>query len=109
MNSAYSVTIKNGQSTATIPIEYERKRRRRLVLRVYPRTARVVFSVPLHTPEDYAADFLQKHLPWLEKQLQKVLPFCRPGILICPGTLFITSGGLCRWCACRAQKTGRRL
>jgi predicted metal-dependent hydrolase len=78
MKQDYQITVTCGGDTYTIPIEYERKRRRQLILRVYPRTARVVFSVPLNTPDSYALDFFNQHTLWLERQLEKILPLLAP-------------------------------
>lgn len=71
----YQLTIKIQEQEINVPIICEYKKRKSLMLKVYPKTATVLFSMPKNTPKDYAKAFLQKHIPWLEKQLQKVLPY----------------------------------
>ncbi|MDR3349627.1 MAG: M48 family metallopeptidase [Acidaminococcales bacterium] len=92
MDPDYRLAVTSGGDTYTIPIEYERKRRRQLILRVYPKTARVVFSVPLNTPDAYARDFFNRHKPWLEKQLQRILPLLAPKHTYLPGDVFYYLG-----------------
>ncbi len=58
----------------TIEIEVERKRRKTLVLRVFPESGRALLSLPVNTPVAYARAFLEKRLPWLEDKLREVLP-----------------------------------
>ncbi|MDR2005819.1 MAG: M48 family metallopeptidase [Acidaminococcales bacterium] len=92
MNQDYRLTVTSGGATYTIPIEYERKKRRQLILRVYPKTARVVFSVPFNTPDAYALDFFDRHKLWLEKQLQKILPLLPPKHTYLTGDVFYYLG-----------------
>ena len=92
MKRDYQITVTCSGGTHIIPIEYERKRRRKLILRVYPRTARVVFSVPLNTPDAYALDFFRQHTLWLEKQLQKILPLLPPRHTYSSGDCFYYLG-----------------
>ena len=69
----HMTVLKNGE-IYNIPVECERKKRKTLVLRIYPQTAKILFSMPLHTPDDYAKAFFEKNKPWLQKQLEKILP-----------------------------------
>jgi predicted metal-dependent hydrolase len=74
----YAVTVDSEGVTYRVPVEYERKKRRGLVLRVYPRTGRVVFSLPLKTPESYARAFFAAHTAWLTAKLRQIIPRLPP-------------------------------
>ncbi len=57
-----------------VPIEIVKKRRKTLVLRIFPDSGRVLLSAPLNTPTDYIRDFVTKREDWLRKQLLNILP-----------------------------------
>jgi len=71
----YQLTVKINEQEIQVPIICEYKKRKSLMLKVYPKTAKILFSMPRNTPDDYAQAFLQKQKPWLQGQLQKVLPY----------------------------------
>ena len=74
MKKDYNVMVEVDGETKVIAIEWERKRRKTLVLRVYPQSGRVLFSIPLATPKSYAEQFLLERQDWLKNQLIKILP-----------------------------------
>lgn len=68
-----NLVVQGSQHEIDIVCEY--KKRKNLMLRVYPKTAQVLFSIPYNTPKEYALAFLQKQKRWIENQLEKVLPY----------------------------------
>ncbi len=74
MITKLSVQVEQQNNIYQIPIDFERKKRKNLVLKVYKTTGRILLSVPLNTPEEYAKEFLHKQTEWLQKQMQKILP-----------------------------------
>lgn len=77
MTKNYNLTIVKDGEIYNIPVEWERKKRKNLILRVYPKTARVLFSMPTRTPEEYAQAFFENNKPWLKKQLENILPLSK--------------------------------
>ena len=73
MFADYQITITFNGGVHTFPVEVERKKRKQLILRVYPKTQKVLLSLPTNTPEDYARQFLHARRGWLEEQLLNML------------------------------------
>lgn len=68
------MTVNKDGKLYNIPVQCERKKRKTIVLRIYPKTARILFSMPLKTPPDYARSFFESKKSWLLNALRQILP-----------------------------------
>ena len=73
MLKVYEVPFSFGDEVYNIKIEYERKKRKTMVLKVNPDTVTVKLSMPVYTSQEYAREFLLKNEEWLKKTLYKAL------------------------------------